>query len=93
MKHNTASAASNKLSLREEDINTVYLLREKSAHITKAARAATAANVLVPLLCIPMFKDEVSSYDLAVWLGYMLVAIMIRTWLIFKLEQEAEKII
>jgi signal transduction histidine kinase/CheY-like chemotaxis protein len=92
VKQNTASTASKKLSLREEDINTVYLLREKSSHITKAARSATAANVLVPLLCIPMFKDEVSSYDLAGWLGYMLVAIMIRTWLIFKLEQEAEKI-
>jgi len=74
------------------EINNVYLLREKSAHITKAARSATVANLLAPMLCIPMFKDEVQPLNLAIWLGYMFIAVFIRTWMIFQLAHEAEKI-
>lgn len=76
----------------KEEPHDILLLREKSAHITKAARSATIANILAPLLCIPMFKDEVPSSDLVIWLSYMFVAIAIRTWLIFELPYEAEKI-
>lgn len=75
------------------EIQNVYLLREKSAHITKAARSATVANLLAPMLCIPMFKDEVPSLNLAIWLGYMFIAVFIRTWMIFQLAHEAEKIL
>jgi len=78
--------------LIEDDMNNVYLMREKSAHITKAARSATVANILAPLLCIPMFKDEVHHPNLAIWLGYMLIVVAIRTWIIFQLEYQAEKI-
>ncbi len=74
------------------EINDFYLLREKSAHITKAARSATVANLLAPMLCIPMFKDEVQPLNLAIWLGYMFVAVFIRTWMIFQLDHDAEKI-
>lgn len=81
------------LELTANEVNNVYLLREKSAHITKAARSATVANVLAPLLCIPMFKDEVQASHLEIWLGYMFIVIVIRTWMIFKLEYEAEKIL
>ena len=93
MKQNTASTASNTLSLREDEINTFRLLREKSAHITKSARSATVANILAPLTCIPMFKDEVVYSNLVMWLMYMLVAVSVRTWMIYKLAQEADKIL
>ena len=76
----------------EDETNHFYLLREKSAHITKAARSATIANILAPMLCIPMFKDEVRPSNLGFWLSYMFIMVMIRTWMIFKLEHEAEKI-
>ena len=76
----------------KEEPHDILLLREKSAHITKAARSATIANILAPLLCIPMFKDEVPSSELVIWLSYMFVAVAIRTWLIFELPYEAEKI-
>lgn len=82
-----------KPALTANEVNNVYLLREKSAHIVKAARAATAANVLAPLLCIPMFKDEVQPSHLEIWLGYMFIVIVIRTWMIFRLEYAAEKIL
>jgi signal transduction histidine kinase/ActR/RegA family two-component response regulator len=76
-----------------EDIaNTVALLREKSVHITKAARSATVANVLAPLLCIPAFQDEVSHSNLTLWLVYMGIVVVIRTWIVFKLPYEPEKI-
>ena len=68
---------------KEDDANHFLLLREKSAHITKAARSATLANILAPLLCIPMFKDEVPFSNLALWLGYMFVVVSIRTWMIY----------
>ncbi len=74
-------------------MNTVRLLREKSAHITKSARSATVANILAPLTCIPMFKDEVVYSNLVMWLMYMLVAVSVRTWMIYKLAQEADKIL
>ena len=76
-----------------DEANNINLLREKSAHITKAARSATLANILAPLLCIPMFKDEVPTSDLALWLGYMFVAVLVRTGLLYRLPHEAEKII
>lgn len=76
----------------EDEVNNFYLLREKSAHITKAARSATTANILAPMLCIPMFKDEVQPSHLEIWLGYMFIMVMIRTWMIFRIEHEAEKI-
>jgi two-component system, sensor histidine kinase len=82
-----------KIELMANEINNVYLLREKSAHITKAARSATVANLLAPMLCIPMFKDEVQPLNLAIWLGYMFIAVFIRTWMIFQLAHEAEKIL
>jgi signal transduction histidine kinase/CheY-like chemotaxis protein len=71
----------------------IALLREKSSHIAKAARSATIANVLAPLLCIPMFMDEVSFTNFAIWLSYMFVAVAIRTWVIFKLPYESERIV
>ena len=78
---------------KEDEINNFYLLREKSVHITKAARSATLANILAPLLCIPMFKDEVPISNLALWLGYMFVVVSIRTWIVYQLPHEAEKIV
>ena len=73
--------------------NNFYLLREKASHITKAARSATIANVLAPLLCIPAFKDEVRPMHLGIWLTYMLVVVVVRTWIVFKLKFKAEEIV
>lgn len=80
---------------REDGVqsNNFYLLREKASHITKAARSATIANVLAPLLCIPAFKDEVRPVHLGIWLTYMLVVVVVRTWIVFKLKFKAEEII
>lgn len=93
MKSHSVSADSIPANAIKDDVNTVYLMREKSAHITKAARSATAANILAPLLCIPMFSDEVGTTNLAIWLGYMLVVVALRTWIVFKLDYVAEKIV
>ena len=73
--------------------NNFYLLREKASHITKAARSATIANVLAPLLCIPAFKDEVKPMHLGIWLTYMFVVVVVRTWIVFKLKFKSEEII
>lgn len=87
------NATSSETVFNEDDANHFLLLREKSAHITKAARSATLANILAPLLCIPMFKDEVPFSDLALWLGYMFVVVTIRTWMVYRLAYEADKIL
>ncbi len=73
--------------------NHFYLLREQASHITKAARSATIANVLAPLLCIPAFKDEVRPLHLGVWLAYMLVVVVVRTWIVYMLKFKAEEIV
>ena len=80
---------------RDDEVqsNDFYLLREKASHITKAARSATIANVLAPLLCIPAFKDEVRPMQLGIWLTYMLVVVAVRTWIVFRLKFKAEEII
>lgn len=82
----------NGMSSPEDIADNIALLREKSVHITKAARSATVANVLAPLLCIPAFKDEVSLSNLTLWLVYMGIVVVIRTWIVFKLPYEPEKI-
>jgi signal transduction histidine kinase/CheY-like chemotaxis protein len=76
----------------EQEINNLYLLREKLAHITKAARSATVANILAPLLCIPMFHSEVKPEALMLWLSYMFIVVVIRTWIVFRLPHEADQI-
>jgi two-component system, sensor histidine kinase len=73
--------------------NNFYLLCEKASHITKTARSATVANVLAPLLCIPAFKDEVKPMHLGIWLAYMFVSVVLRTWIVFKLKFKAKEII
>jgi two-component system, sensor histidine kinase len=79
--------------IEEDQSNNFYLLREKASHITKAARSATIANVLAPLLCIPAFKDEVRPMHLGIWLAYMFVVVAARTWVVFKLEFESKNIV
>ena len=69
--------------------NDVYLAREKLIHIVKAARSATAANILAPLLCIPMFGDEVRPVYFQAWLGYMFVAVLFRTWMVYSTHEQA----
>jgi signal transduction histidine kinase/CheY-like chemotaxis protein len=80
---------------RADDVqsNHFYLLREQASHITKAARSATIANVLAPLLCIPAFKDEVRPMHLGIWLAFMLVVVVVRTWIVYKLKFKAEEIV
>ena len=75
-----------------ERASDATLMREKSSHIIKAARSATLANILAPLLCIPMFQDEVPLVHMQLWLGYMFLAISIRTWIIFRLPYTTESI-
>ena len=79
-------------SLTVDTSHDLDLMRAKASHILKAARSATLANILAPLLCIPMFQDEVREGHLPLWLGYMFLAIAIRTWIIFKLAYKAEAI-
>ena len=79
-------------STKQDDANYVNLLREKAAHITKAARSATIANILAPLLCIPAFEDEVTPLRLNSWLSYMFVVVLVRTWIIYKLEYKTDNI-
>ncbi len=68
------------------------LLSEKASHIAKAARAATVANVLAPLLCIPMFAEEVPELQFRIWMAYMMIAVCLRTRIIYRLNSEARQI-
>ena len=77
----------------DDALNELHLKREQSAHIVKAARSATIANVLAPLLCIPMFDDEVSGLHMAWWLGYMLVAVALRTWIVYRMPHKSEEVL
>ena len=75
------------------DINGFNLAREKSSHIVKAAKSATIANILAPLLCIPMFRDQVDAYKFDVWLSYMAVVVAVRTMIVFSMPTENEQIV
>jgi signal transduction histidine kinase/ActR/RegA family two-component response regulator len=77
----------------EDASNDFYLKREKCAHIVKAARSATIANVLAPLLCIPMFQDEVRPAYFWAWMAYMGVVVCIRTLIVYRLGQRSEDIL
>ena len=69
-----------------------YLKREKCSHIVRAARSATVANILAPLLCIPMFQDEVREDLFLTWLVYMAVVVTIRTFMVYNLPHRTEDI-
>ncbi len=77
------------MGVDDAEENNVHLAREKLIHIIKAARSATAANILAPLLCIPMFGDEVRQSYFYAWLGYMFVAVFFRTWVVYRASSKA----
>ena len=76
----------------DDGLHNFYLLREKCAHIIKSARSATVANILAPLLCIPMFQGEVRPSHFWTWLAYMGVALTIRGVLLYRLPHRTEDI-
>ena len=59
---------------RQRDIDL-----QKAAYITQAARAATAANVLAPSLCVPLFWNDADPLKLQIWMAYMALAVIVRT--------------
>jgi signal transduction histidine kinase len=76
----------------EHDLQRYYLQREKCSHISKAARSATIANILAPLLCIPMFQEEVRPSYFTAWLMYMFVMVTVRTIIVYKLNHRTDGI-
>lgn len=76
----------------EDGLNDFHLQREKCAHILKSARSATVANILAPLLCIPMFQDDVRPSHFWAWLTYMGVALTVRGVMLSRLPQRTEDI-
>lgn len=64
----------------------------KAAYIVKTARSVTTANVLAPLAALLLFHDDADPIKMSIWLAYMIVATVLRTWTTSKLEYEAEKI-
>lgn len=69
-----------------------FIAREKSAYITKSARSVTAANILAPILCYIVFNDQVKPLHMQIWVAYMFVATMIRTWTTGRLERNGQHI-
>lgn len=72
--------------------NQLNLTREKASYITRAAKAATAANIFAPALCVVLFYPEVNPLSLAAWVAYMLVAVTARTWMTARLPSDAAEI-
>jgi signal transduction histidine kinase/ActR/RegA family two-component response regulator len=76
----------------EDGLKDFHLRREKCAHILKSARSATVANILAPLLCIPMFQNEVRPSRFWTWLAYMGVALTVRGVMLQHLPRRIEDI-
>ena len=72
--------------------NALYLIREKASYITRAAKAATAANLFAPTLCVVLFYGIVGQAELIAWVTYMVVAVTVRTWLTARLPSNAADI-
>lgn len=69
-----------------------YIAREKSSYITKAARSVTVANIIAPMLCYVAFREDADPVRFRIWLAYMFVATVIRTWSTGRLEHDPKKI-
>lgn len=80
-------------SVADDELNTFNLAREKCSHIVKAAKSATIANILAPLLCIPMFRDQVDATNFTIWLTYMFVVVAFRTVIVFGMPSGKDNII
>ena len=70
----------------------LQLARETSAYLTNAARSTTAANILAPLLCAALFWQEADPIRFGIWLCYMVIATIVRTWRANRLETEPSRI-
>ena len=68
------------------------LSRERAAYITKAARSVTVANVIAPLLCYVAFQSDADPDRFRIWLIYMFVATVIRTFTTGRLDHQASQI-
>ena len=69
-----------------------YVALQKASYIVKTARSVTVANVLAPIASLLLFYDDADPVKLALWMAYMVVATIIRTWTTAQLEEDADKI-
>jgi signal transduction histidine kinase/ActR/RegA family two-component response regulator len=69
-----------------------YVMREKSAYLSKTARSTVPANILAPVLCIPLFYDEVRTGWLSIWSALMLVLVVLRITTTWRLQVDPEQI-
>lgn len=79
--------------LQEEQARHDYVMREKSAYLSKTARSTVPANILAPVLCIPLFYDEVDPIWLFAWSALMSVLVVLRITTTWGLPVEPAKIL
>jgi signal transduction histidine kinase len=79
-------------SLEFDEVNQRQVAIFKSAYIVRTARSVTVANILAPLFALLLFYDDADPLKLSLWLSYMAVATVIRTWTTARLEYEEDKI-
>ncbi len=67
---------------RSEDLSPedLFIARETAAYLTNTARSTTTANILAPFLALALFFQDAEPVKFGIWIGYMVVATIIRTW-------------
>jgi two-component system, sensor histidine kinase len=64
---------------------------EKISYLHGFAKTSTPATIIAPLLCIPLFDSVDLGSNFHIWLGMMVVAVMVRIFLIrsIRLDDDA----
>ena len=75
-----------------DDTTKALVAVQKSAYIVRTARSVTVANIFAPLFALLLFYDDADPVKLTIWLSYMVIATVIRTWTTARLEYEEDKI-
>ncbi len=67
---------------RSEDLSPqdLFIARETAAYLTNTARSTTTANVLAPFLALALFFQDAEPVSFGIWIAYMMIATIIRTW-------------
>ena len=69
-----------------EQTQSEYVAYEKLQYMHQFAKSSTFATILAPLLCIPIYLNNIQVWRFNLWFFIMTAVVIIRLYLIYKID-------
>ena len=69
-----------------EQTQSEYVAYEKLQYMHQFAKSSTFATILAPLLCIPIYHNNIQVWRFNLWFFIMTAVVIIRLYLIYRID-------